>query len=218
MKIALVVLGVLALGAAGYLGYTYVQPSSTEVSQESQSTTGETIDASLVELLALGRDTTCSFTTTTAEGTTDGNVYISDRGESMRGDFVTATDAEENYNSHMIKVNNQIYVWMDSEAQGFTAQIDPESDTFFPDSEDENTEVASFDEHAQTTFSCNPWTPDRSMFAPPTNIEFIDFSAQIEALESITPQELQSGEIDCSVCDQVPAGDAQNQCRAALGC
>ena len=52
------------------------------------------------------------------------------------------------------------------------------------------------------------------MFVPPADIEFMDFSQMMnEATETF-----ENSEVDCSVCDQIPDGDAKTQCLSALGC
>ncbi|MEX0895782.1 MAG: hypothetical protein WDZ94_02480 [Patescibacteria group bacterium] len=222
MKIALIILGFLTLGAIGYVAYTYVQPAP-EATEEAaveitSSSDPESIETSLKELLTLGRNIACTFTSTTDASTTTGNVFVTNQGERMRGDFQTTDDNEEVYDSHIISDGEFTYLWMDSQDQGYKMSIDPEDDSIFPSTEEEAEDIATIDENADVSFSCNSWSPDQSMFVPPSDIEFIDFSQQIESLQNISPQDVQNGEIDCSVCDQAPAGEAQDQCRAALGC
>ena len=51
-----------------------------------------------------------------------------------------------------------------------------------------------------------------------SDIEFINFDEQLQQLESLSEGLKIPEGVDCSACDQLPAGDLQDQCRSGLGC
>lgn len=227
IKIIAGILGVIIVGAVGYVGYSNYQSRQTTETDTAQITTdqnsaeadSQNITSSLIDLVKLGQDVSCTFESTDDSQTSSGQIFIANNGTNFKGEFIsTILPENEQFQGHMISDGEHTYVWSDSETQGIKMRVDPEDDTFLPESENDEQSVAGIDEDEQVTFSCQPWSADQSAFVPPSDIEFVDFSQQMDAFQSVTPSDNQSGEIDCSICDQAPAGEAQAQCRMALGC
>ena len=84
-------------------------------------------------------------------------------------------------------------------------------------------------------YNCERWSTDASLFTPPKGVEFMDMNAMMKGMPTMpkgvsvpaasgAAPGAQSGMPDmqnmmaaqCAACDQ--AGDAREQCRAALGC
>lgn len=183
-------------------------------------TTGnpQTMSASFAQLMAMGQDYSCTFETTDDAGLkTNGTVYVADQGRKMNGDFSMMNTDGTQTQTNMISDGEYTYVWSSAQTQGFKMKVDPEDDTFFPTDEDANEQVG-FDADQQADFNCQPWRPDNSKFVPPSNIEFVDFSAQMEVMQEQTEMMQQDDGANCAICDQVPAGESRTQCLASLGC
>jgi hypothetical protein len=106
---------------------------------------------------------------------------------------------------------------MSNQPDGYKMAINPEDDQLFPETKD-GQEQTGLDENEPVDFDCQPWRPDNAMFTPPSDINFIDLSAQMQMMEEQIDQVEQQTGANCSLCDQVPAGDARTQCLASLGC
>jgi hypothetical protein len=115
-------------------------------------------------------------------------------------------------------------------------EFDPTDSDFLSDfnmtNDDENSTNNTFDQNQEMEYDCQPWDVDNSKFLPPSEIEFQDFSAQFEQIESIMNNIQLEGNTEasseseasfntsemCTLCSQLPSGEAQNECLASLGC
>jgi hypothetical protein len=207
---AFVGIGVLAVGA--YL-FTRQPNSVTNTSQTTDSMV-ETSDANsfsgtFSDLLARGQSYTCTFSESDNDGnTTKGNVYVAAGGDRFNGEFelVQPTGTLQSY---IIRDGEYNYIWTAGQSEGIKTKINPEDASLFGDSEE-----TPVDENEPVDFDCAPWTVDNSKFVPPANVSFIDFSDTMAEMENV----MEENEIDCSVCDQIPAGESRDQCLQSLGC
>ncbi|OGJ37326.1 MAG: hypothetical protein A2383_01480 [Candidatus Pacebacteria bacterium RIFOXYB1_FULL_39_46] len=223
MIIGLIV--VIALGAFWWLNRS---------AGPGQNLLGGKTPTTFAELMAMGEDYTCTFSDTDEEnGTvTNGKIYVADGGKKFNGSFEIKQD-ESTMQSYIIQDGEYSYFWSSETKQGYKMKINPEDNQLFATDDEETssqTEQLSFDKDEPMDFSCQPWKPDNKMFTPPSDIEFIDFDVQLEQMKTL-PQEMINEEtigetteentesnLDCSVCDQIPAGDSRDQCLATLGC
>lgn len=139
-------------------------------------------------------------------------------------------------NGSMISDGEFVYIWNSETNEGYKMKFDPND--FDLESEfditDESASDANqgFDHDQEMDYNCQPWRVDSSKFVPPAEITFVDFSAQFEQMESMINTMQLEGNTEastqteanydlsemCSMCDQLPAGEAQNECLTSLGC
>lgn len=189
------------------------QMAVTQESETTETTETEGMFAGDLETLFTTRaNVTCSIVNEDDNQTSSGEVYVSDRGEQMRGMFEVTMDGQS-YTSNVLVTGGYSYVWGDALDQGFKTNIE-EAENMFGNYEapevDSETEVETFDPTQNVVLDCRPWNVDQTMFDVPTNIEFIDTAAMMEQMQEQMDEA-------CGACDQL-SGDAQTQCQQALGC
>ncbi len=226
-QIPLIIGVIIVLLLAGGGGYYYMtQRASTtgarEVSDqtatEEQETTGM---MSLKDIMALGRSQRCTFEYSSPDtGKTSGTSYIS--GKNVRTDF-TITDQENNTTEGgMIMVDSTMYTWTTVDKKGvkmtITESLEASIDEEVQNTEWEN-EYVNPDE--KLDYKCSGWNEDPSVFAPPSDIEFMDLSEQMKVFEDLQKSMGTDGETSpeasCAVCDSMPA-EAAAACRSSLNC
>ncbi|HCR81070.1 MAG: hypothetical protein UY13_C0002G0095 [Candidatus Pacebacteria bacterium GW2011_GWB1_47_8] len=178
----------------------------------------QTMSASMAQLLGMGKDYMCTFDTTDEAGLhTTGTVYVAAQGRKMHGDFMMTQADGTQMQTFVMSDGEYSYIWSAAQAQGMKMKLDPEDDQLIPQSQGE-AEQAALDQDQPVDFNCQPWRPDNSKFVPPSNVEFTDFSAQMEMMQKQTEMMQEDSGANCAVCDQMPAGEARTQCLASLGC
>lgn len=222
------VIGGVALVLAVLLGlWLYKKPGKTGDSiLKYSSKTGdvETISTSFKELLTQGKDYTCTFATADEDGaSTNGIVYVAQEGERLNGEFVMTQADESQMTANVIRDGEYSYFWSSEQEKGIKTKITENDNDLFASNDENSDEEAPFDPDQDVEFECKTWSPDQAMFVPPSNVEFVDFSMQMEQMESMMENSnsnsmmMDDGD-KCSVCDQVPAGAQKDQCLQALGC
>ncbi len=188
--------------------------SSDEMSQTEKQMTGndtESFIGSFTDLLKLGRNITCTFDTRDDSGNeTKGTVYIS--GEKMRGTFQLSQVDGTQMDADVLQDGEYNYFWSPQQPQGTKLKI----------AELENDEVDTPDKKSPADFSddefdysCQPWVVNSSIFTPPSTVQFVDITSNVQQIDDVMQQ---AGEDKCAVCNQAPAGTAREQCLQALGC
>jgi len=203
----------IGIGILVLLGFILFTRKSPQSAQDTPKESSDSLSGNLKELITRNVPLKCTFDyQDETAGSTTGTVYIS--GDNMRGDF-EMTQAEQKFTSSMIRDQGYVYTWSSAQPQGMKMKLE-EPDTQMSQEEiPENFSQQLDIENESINYSCNPWSPDNSMFTPPANIEFTDLSEQMEKLQESTKEMLKD---QCGTCDQLPEGDAQDQCREALGC
>lgn len=205
-----VVLGLAAIIIIGVGAYFFIGSNGSRLGDQNATSTPQAGGSSpsgpnsLRALVAAGQAVTCTFSTTTADGSqTSGTIYATSG--MVAGDFVTNT-ASQAINSHMIVKDNASYVWTDLSTQGFKTTVGAGATS--------TTSTGGVDYDAQMNFACQPWTPTGTHFNVPTNITFTD-TASMTAPGSGSGT---SGNAQqCAACNQL-TGSAKTQCLAALKC
>ncbi len=147
---------------------------------------GDTIQGSLKELIALGGNRTCTYTITTPDGDMEGVVYTA--GGSSRSD-VTFTSSEGAMTMHSITDSEYMYSWSDAMAFGVkmrlsdveNASADTSADASAGNKADAYTQSVDFD--------CKNWSADASVFAPPTSVDFQDMSDMMQQMQQMQGQQ-----------------------------
>ncbi len=219
-----VIIAVLLAGGGGYYYMTQRASTSesTDIPEKTAATETETTGLmSLKDIMALGRSQKCTFEYSDPEtGKTSGTSYIS--GENVRTDF-TITDQDNNTTEGgMIMVDSTMYTWTNAENKGVKMSISQSMEASINEEIENtewNTEYMNPDE--ELDYKCTGWNEDPSVFAPPSDIEFMDLSEQMKVFEdlqkSMGAEGSTSPEASCAVCDSMPA-EAAAACRSSLNC
>lgn len=183
------------------------------------------MNGTFMDLLKLGKDYTCTFSEADTNGNTSGTVYVQSGGKNLRGEFMMNGGAKGPMEANVIRKGDTNYVWTSEMEQGFMMKVDPNQATLFGNMNGKN-EVAVKDGEP-VDFDCKKWSPDSGMFEPPEDIDFMDISAQMDAMMGNMQKANdmmkgdgmpEMGNMKCSACDQIPDAAAKAQCMTAMGC
>lgn len=209
MGIKAIIIAIVALGVVGGGAYYVTSKNKDDGQRSSDSQSSEQNDklASIKGLIEEGRDLQCTFNSTESNGDRiSGTVYISN--ERMRGDFSLETDDNPEYKSNVLQDGTNQYFWEESSKEGVKMKID----NVEPSEEQETAaEQQSIDQDRQYDFDCSDWSVDETMFSPPGDVEFTDFSAQFEQSQQIQ----QNGASQRAACAQITNADARKACENA---
>ncbi|OGY41861.1 MAG: hypothetical protein A2Y82_05390 [Candidatus Buchananbacteria bacterium RBG_13_36_9] len=122
--------------------------------------------------------------------------------------------------SHFISDGTWMYTWIEGmENQASKIKI--------ADLEDMSTQAEAeeqgYDNYQERLdYQCYKWSVDQSIFVPPANINFIDFTEMMKTMQQQAEQIQQGGNIDmqsmCSMCDTLTDASAKTQCKQSLNC
>ena len=170
------------------------------------------------DLLALGTNVMCtiSYTPKDFEGKIEGTVYVS--GENMRADFFMSS-AIGNIETSVINTGDTGYTWgttpMGEIALMFETSTNIQDTQAIQDSSEPTDEVP-FNMDENISYTCERWSVDKSKFVPPSDINFVDFKANLETQMQAGQANINS--LQCNACNNIPDASAQAQCKATLGC
>ena len=209
--------GIILLAVGGY--YLLSQPENLDTASQTNPLSQQTADPidgkSLRELLGIRDNQTCTFKD--EESKSDGKVFISN--QRMRGDFTGYYNGQES-TSHMIVDTDKVYLWQDNNTDGFSMSRDALED-MQSDPDAQNPVQSNFDVNKKVDYSCASWNADATLFIPPSNVTFNDYTEMVEQsqemMESSKNEMMENKEAACNQCEQLPA-EAQGQCKAALQC
>lgn len=130
----------------------------------------------LADLMARGGDWKCTWSLVTDESTGSGTVYVS--GNKFASTITTST-GEGNMTAQAISDGQFMYTWGDAMPTGVKMKLDG---TQVPDVSSTG-DVSGVEQLAgEYAYDCDPWSADASMFMPPANITFTDFSAMMQQI------------------------------------
>lgn len=199
-----------------------VAPESPVVEEEENvlATTSSGL-ASLEALLARAEDLECAITKpgVDAVAATTTGTYFTSQGK-MRGDFLVAGTPGDSVSSVILR-DGFLYSWslIAGESYGVKVNLADAAEMRSAGSALSTQEPIPLNE--VVTYTCNTWAPvDSSIFEPPTDILFRDFSEVMNAgMEfSTSYDEPVSAEASCAVCAQVTAGQGRDECLRAFSC
>ena len=199
LLIAGAIVAVIIIGAAGF--FLLKKPAQTlqesPTVQQTQPEESQT-KGSIKNLLAAGKNQTCTIKYPAGEQIGEGTVYVS--GKNLRGDF-TITSEGKTIDSHIIQDETYMYSWSSLTPQGIKMKIaDLEKVQASPTTE-------SVDLEKEVDVNCSHWSVDNSMFTPPSNVTFVETGT--------TPGQTQ--QLDKSVCGQVTDPQAKTACLQSIG-
>ncbi len=202
---------IAAVVLAGAVYFATIRGVSAPAASEDRAS------GSLKALMAKG-DVKCEVETIDTAVRSSGTVYVA--GGKMRGDM-TAVTPQATFDTHVIADGAYVYTWLEGSAQGVKLSMQLASGstsspvtTIYNDGNGTTTDSGSPDIYnSNVNYTCEPWTPDTSIFAPPSSVEFNDLSAMTQGSASAGGYSLPN----CSVCDMVQ-GEQREQCRVAMKC
>ena len=166
----------------------------------------------------MGTDLMCEATYKVGENNEVKTImYISGKRIRLNYDMknpVPGMAGETQKNLYMVSDGEYGYVWGDSTIggimQGFKIRMDE------MDSEQAVPKETEMIDYEMPVTNCKPWIVKEKMFEIPEGIDFID-PANIEKMAPEDMIPLGDIEIECSLCDQLPA-DQIAECLSSLGC
>lgn len=225
---SLVVAGVVGAGALYLLfGNTSEKEVMTSAPNEEVVIKEETPNlaptsgsGSLSELMARGQNLECSinYAASAVDQTKTEGTYFTAAGK-MRGDFVVSSNGQDTVSS-LIMNNGMMYSWTEIEGESYGMKI-----ALSELEASKNTQGAPVAQEvvpleADVDYNCKAWVAlDNSIFEPPTNIVFRDFSDVVDmGMEFGTMYEGGEGMgSQCAACDQL-SGSEKAQCRQMMSC
>jgi hypothetical protein len=212
MKKGLIGLAIIIIIGAG--AYFLSKPNSAVAPAQLAATNNAPVGMqSLGALVSAGTPVTCSFSTTTPNGTTQGTMYIANG--MVAGDFTSNMGSQGPIDGHMLVRDNTSYVWTSLSSTGYKSTVTASTTAGGSKGVDYN---------AKMDYSCQTWTVDSGKFTLPTNISFMTTS-------SYTPPPQGAGATGaapatgapkgsaamCAECNSLPSAQ-KAQCLAALQC
>lgn len=213
---------VAALGGGAYF-FTQNQSESVETDEtntnqtanQNTNNTSESHSGTLSSLLRLGQNYTCTYDTIDSAGNvTNGTVYVAASGDKFSGSFNVSQLGEDDVTTYVIRDGTYNYMWTSASVDGYKTRIEGNETQFFGGDSAGNTSTG-ISEDDTYNFDCRPWTVDDTRFVPPTTIDFVDLSAQIEEMQEQVQDTLQA---QCTTCEQIPDATARAACLQNLGC
>lgn len=172
----------------------------------------ESISGSIKDLLKLGRSIKCDL----AKASKDivaGEVYIS--GKKARSDFQIKDSTGKTSTGHFILDNTTMYSWTDqNKAQAMkidVAELEKQAGT----TQASNSGADNYSNNSD--YRCTNWSVDSSMFVPPADVKFSDFSALMQQLQNRLPAGINTQAL-CGGCDKITDANTKAQCKQSLGC
>lgn len=183
--------------------------NTSDTSQEKMSGTFE-------NLIANGKSYECTFSKSDEQGDVSGKVYVENK-DMLYGDYQMTDKDGNNFDIEIIRDGEYNYVWGTSSFgdMAVKTKISDEGDSPSKD----NTNILESEE--EYDFDCKNWKVKDSMFIPPSDIEFNEFSIPSFNLDTSANGSVQSSSAPsqseiCSSCDSAPAGAARDQCLQAI--
>lgn len=216
----IIILLILGLGAGYFFMKNNTSKPSVQNTTETKTPQGQATMKTLKELMSAGQDQKCTFTNTQNTGTLSGTTYLS-KGK-VRGDMEVKTSNGATTRSHMITDGKYFYNWSDEQKQGMKMEITEDMNQQLEEAKEKPESYKQYlDENQQMNYECSGWRADASLFVPPTDVTFTDFSEQLKMMQKLQENSSESAsgmpENKCDVCNSLPA-DAQAACKQGLGC
>jgi len=170
---------------------------------------------SLRAVLETGQSMRCTFSHSDEYSTQSGVAYVNTN--RLRGDLTITQEGSAPQKVHVLVAGGWAYTWGASFEEGTGIKLQMSLDALDTVPEDDGSNLVEIDE--EVDYTCTPWDEDASMFIAPTDITFKDYSVLGTPLtDQADTAAMMREDADCSICDEAPGSDAQEECLAALGC
>jgi len=198
---------IIAVGLYGaYRVYKHFKRLSVQSTPVTQVTSAPTTVANLKDLIAKGITESCTYKTDNSSG----SIYMN--GGKVRADITTQAEGQNSPTiSHMIITDGFTYLWTDDRSTGIKMTYNPNATPSATGTTNNSSEVLNPD--LNLNYVCSPWGADTGKFTLPTNINFMEFNAQVP-VQTSGPTGSSS---QCSYCDNL-SGTQKTSCLSALNC
>lgn len=205
MGIKAIIIAVVALAVVGGGVYYVTNKNDEQQNTETQASEQENGGpATIKDLLAQNKNTTCTFSSTDESGNqTSGTVYVA--GERMKGDISYQASGEAEQKSSILRDSEYQYYWQEGSNAGFKTKISEVESAAVEGQENENNQNQPVDQNTEYEFDCSDWNVDESVLSVPENVEFTDFSSQVE----------QSRQLRDEACASIENATARKACEQA---
>jgi len=205
-----ILLSLLLLVSLSFL-LTACTPKNKNDNTSENGNQEENLKGSLFDLVKLGKNIKCTYSSKAEGGESSGTTYVS--GNKARSDFTAKSSGGEQFESYSITDGDWMYIWNSQSDQGTKMKI---SD--LPKNEDNPNTSKLADVNNAFDYKCSPWLPDNSKFNVPTNITFVDFTETMKNIQEQTNK--MKGELKgmCGTCDLAGSEEKIARCKENLGC
>ena len=221
--IVIAVVAILGIGGAGAGIYLATQDNDDNTQASSETTSSNTSNQSTVppgentsinELLKLDRTAECTFSyqKDDNESQTSGTIYIDK--ERMSGNFAYTLPNQPTKSSSIIRDTDFQYVWDQETKKGIKtslASLEQTLDNAQNDAPQANDDAVNQDQ--KFDFDCKNWNVDEAKFNPPNDVEFTDYSQQLQQLQD--SQEGVQQNLN-QACAAIPDAAARAACESSL--
>ena len=200
-----IIVGVIVVIVVLLAGYGWMNRGAADLNEDGDNAAATA--GSFRSLLAMSGSQKCEFSQEAEGNESSGTVYVADG--MMRGDFSTMMDGTAKI-GHMIVKDEQVFVWVDGEAQGMKMMF---SATAGATTTANQSPINLDDENV--SYDCDRWSKDSSKFAEPSGVQFMDLSAIVGG--GATTGGSGANPPQCAACESLQ-GTQKDQCRLALKC
>ncbi|HCJ52260.1 MAG: hypothetical protein A2898_03280 [Candidatus Kerfeldbacteria bacterium RIFCSPLOWO2_01_FULL_48_11] len=207
MKVGIIIAIAIIIIGGGFWYFT--QSDTTNTNQASNSTANTTVNTSsarsIADIMESGDSMKCTYTFDDPSAPQDWTMYVD--GENVRGDYSVQAVNAASWEGHMISDGAYSYQWGQNSGQtyGIKVKLDTVNSNANVTTGNTNSGAADLDYDQNMNMNCDSWNPDDSMFVPPSDVTFTDYS-------DLTNQLMQT---QCAACDQ---STDPTTCRQTLGC
>ena len=179
----------------------------------------EPVSGSISDLMKLGKNYRCELQFKEGDQITSGTNYLS--GDQSRSDY-RMKSGEQILNGHAITTKEWMYSWVD-EMPNQAVKINlADLKKYQGQAEQNSADLKNYD--AKYDYKCYGWTPDQSKFAPPSGINFNDYSAMLKGLQNQlnnlnpNPAGATPPASACASCESISNAQAKAMCKKSLNC
>lgn len=190
---------------------------------------------SLKDFLGMSNMMKCTFANEDATSITEGVTYTS--GGKVRSDTkTTIKKGNTTMTNSSIIDSGVMYAWGSSMPQGIKMELATmEGMKSEATTKDTPTQATDFD--TAHDYDCDTWSADVSVFVPPADVTFVDYSEMMKKMMGVNGMgsdsmmfDAEAGTMEagvpgkvgntasCALCEQVVDIEAKTQCKIAMGC
>jgi hypothetical protein len=187
MKKTLYAVTLLTLVSLALTACTKKQDVGTgENGQETGAGEEENYNASLMDLMKMGKNVKCTYEYSNDQASSSGTTYVS--GDKTRSETVIKTSDGEVETAYTITDGKTMYFWSEEDKQGIKMSISEEDYEDDMDTPEIGENYQYNDQTQKMNYKCRPWIPDNSKFVAPSDIEFTDYDQMVKDMMEMSEQ------------------------------
>lgn len=196
---------------------------------------------SLKDFLSMGDASRCTYKNEDATAITEGTTFVHN-GKVRSDSRITLKKTNAVTTSFSIIADGVMYAWGSDMPTGMKMELatmeDMKDDTSVDSDTTKETQTQTQTQDYETAYDyeCDGWSADGSVFVPPSDVTFTDYSAMMKQMMGVNGMGSDSMMFDssgtmeagagggggdasmCAICDQAPNKEAKTQCLIAMGC